>query len=368
MTTGDGASGRGVPGAVGVVAGLLVAGRQAIVLSDDDVWSAADSIDILFAFAITAIFWGALAVGIRALWRRLTSSDAPPQRSGSELPPPPAPPAPPPLEAQPAAISPPAAIPPPPGPTLRSDPGLAGHDLRAIVEPEGSEPLNSRHTEHSSLLVAAPILLGAITVASLLIPSLWPFAGLAVLTVGVLAAVGSSGTRYLGLALFSTAIAMVSVVGDWALRNYELDRLVDATDSSEDVLQDIWLAERSRIDAAFAAGDYEGRTEQLIADLNDAADRTLRPLIVAIDGIESVHIMPWHRELTDARDAMLDHTRVWRTHLSEWSELHSLGGGPPDAGVEIGATFDIAERYYHDAMTPLAFPWLEDEIVDIFDE
>lgn len=118
------------------------------------------------------------------------------------------------------------------------------------------------------------------------------------------------------VALAVFAVANAVVIGELALRSLEADSLVAAVERSETAMK----TAQADFDDVLSAYDTDNLTdeqrEQLRAELADVAARAEAAIAFAGAEIADVAILPWHTQLTAAREAYLAHNQAWVDYMA----------------------------------------------------
>ena len=145
-----------------------------------------------------------------------------------------------------------------------------------------------------------------------------------------------------GIAAFVLAIAAGGLmVADWTVRNMEMDALTTAVELSEAAMT------RTQADLRATASSLTGGaapTDQekagLLEEMTSAAARGEQRIGSAGDVVSQVGILPWHRDIIDARFAYLAHNLAWQGYMAE------IAGDPKVYGTDqplIDETFMAAD-------------------------
>jgi hypothetical protein len=121
------------------------------------------------------------------------------------------------------------------------------------------------------------------------------------------------------VAFFLTLMVGAAVVGDWGLRTVEMRGLVDRIWASEQVMMDLQ-------DQAAEVFDANGGPAALATNpkmreqLTGIARAQRQELELAGNDLADMPILPWHRNISDARAAYLAHNFAWQDYLERASE------------------------------------------------
>lgn len=140
-------------------------------------------------------------------------------------------------------------------------------------------------------------------------------------------------------------IVLLFGVGDWYLRNHELDQLLDRIQAAETALL-VGQDEAAAFTETADVEDEEGY-EEVLAQFRNVATATGEELFDVRDRIESVRVMPWHFAVARAKHRYL-------CHVAEWEELLGDAARDPETLNEgrprIGGTFRVAVRALRQAV------------------
>ena len=122
----------------------------------------------------------------------------------------------------------------------------------------------------------------------------------------------------LGLAAFLVSVIALGLVAvDWTWRNLEMNALVTAVESSEAAMgrtQDDLREAASRLGTSGSPSDAQKAA--VIDDLVAGAERGEMRIGAAGDVVGQVEILPWHREILDAKEIYLAHNRSWQDYMA----------------------------------------------------
>jgi hypothetical protein len=150
-------------------------------------------------------------------------------------------------------------------------------------------------------------------------------------------------------------------VGDQALRYREMDQWISVMEDSEETMQD-YLADEKRAydDWSRTTNNGSNSTDASITEwlrvVSEAAEDRATELKVHEYAISQIGFAPWHGSIAAARDAYLDHMRVWIENLDDMAQVDTLDeASAADAryGSDIRATFKIAHEVAKDALPTL---------------
>jgi hypothetical protein len=153
--------------------------------------------------------------------------------------------------------------------------------------------------------------------------------------------------------VFAALLAVcVAIVGDWALRCWEANRLVAAIEASESAMAR-W---RNADDMVYERLPEEPWTEEEYArgsaEVSRVATVYLTEVAVTETGVADLRLAPWHRALVRAQDRYLDHAGAWRGYLADRGEDSTQSSSHY---VQIDPTFAIAGPAVIDAVPPWCF-------------
>ena len=174
-------------------------------------------------------------------------------------------------------------------------------------------------------MIRAAVLVAAIYLALIaqeFIPPLGFLGGAHLLLVPLLFCYGAlwlSFPAMLGLAAFLvTVIALGLAAVDWTWRNMEMNALVTAVETSEAAMgrtQDDLREAAARLGASGSTTDAQ--KDAVIEDLIAGAERGEMRIGSAGDVVGQVEILPWHRDILDAKEIYLAHNRSWQDYMAE---------------------------------------------------
>lgn len=166
----------------------------------------------------------------------------------------------------------------------------------------------------------------------------------------------------------AVAVLLASVgVGDWWLRNREMQTLLDRVER----------AERAQLPAQESVGillllcQREAVTPALQGQLCDTvairqgAERTLPLLIESGDQVADSRLTNFHGSLRTFRDRYVEHNLAWRSWLEALAQDPTVDGFvAPDS---IGTTFEQAAQAADKAVTPLPLRGNRERVAKIFE-
>ncbi len=138
-------------------------------------------------------------------------------------------------------------------------------------------------------------------------------------------------------------LALVGVFGTRALYSRTFDSLVAATRTAEgaQVWRDFFIAQDCFIDSVVEVGDPELAFSEGLT-LLDETDLLARHVDLSLASFVEVSVLPWHRNLAAARDAIGAHYEVWESHLGKAvATLSGLDPDPPLLAVDFQAWVDV---------------------------
>jgi len=163
----------------------------------------------------------------------------------------------------------------------------------------------------------------------------------------------------------AVAVVLASLgVGDWWVRNRELETLLDR----------IERAERAQLPAAQSIGpmlllcqqEAAGDAGQLCdtVAIREGAERALPRLQETGDEVAATKLTSYHGSLRTFRDRYVDHNLAWRTWLETLAHDPTAGGfEPPDT---ISLTFERTSQAADDALTPVPLHGSRARVESIF--
>ena len=160
-------------------------------------------------------------------------------------------------------------------------------------------------------------------------------------------------TRRIRAIVIVVVVAAIAVSLDWWLANREVDRLVDAIESSESAM----IEGRDEVQRRYADSDWaeinpdagvvdpgfatplerQEALEDVRAEVSNAAGSAAASVQVAGAEVEDVWILPWHRQAERARAAYLEHNAAWVRYL------RAVSAKPEKMGDRV-LLADIRER------------------------
>lgn len=122
----------------------------------------------------------------------------------------------------------------------------------------------------------------------------------------------------IGLAAFLVVGAATALlVADWTWRNMEMNALVTAVENSESAMG------RTQDDLSAAARTLDGVTKPTDAQkaglaevMTAGATRGEARIGAAGDVVGQVSVLPWHREILDAKFAYVAHNQSWQQYMA----------------------------------------------------
>ncbi len=165
------------------------------------------------------------------------------------------------------------------------------------------------------------------------------------------------------VAVLAAGIAVAVIIGDWATRTAEMDRLLDGIEVSEAAMTSAMDDVRTVIGEGGILGDGEadeaaGRLERTAAQARDEVED-------AAEQIEALAIQPWHAELLAAREAYLAHNQAWQDYLTEAAEDSTRWF---EDAPEIESTWDALGPILTDALPRPTVANLDERVERILDD
>lgn len=167
--------------------------------------------------------------------------------------------------------------------------------------------------------------------------------------------------RFIGIgAAALIVIGMALAVGDWLVRNMEMRALMATMEESEAAMATVQDDVRSIVLGVGLTGEpSDADLLQLNTDLAAVALDGRDSVAVAGRAVEAVTVLPWHGEISEARDAYLAHNLAWQAYLSAAAELPTEFGRPQD---QVNSTFDEAGPLIREAVPQPALFALPDQV------
>lgn len=162
--------------------------------------------------------------------------------------------------------------------------------------------------------------------------------------------------------LVAVVLVVAAVAGDWALRNKEMDSIMDAVE----------ISERAIVAGDTATDNAANTVAQLPQSQREAAVRArvypeARTAAVEVadtgDAVASVFVLPWHRSVRRAQSRYMEHSAAWE---SQFKEAAQLLDDYDDQTIEINSTFRAAARAFRDAIPPVPLRRLEERVDEVF--
>lgn len=164
-----------------------------------------------------------------------------------------------------------------------------------------------------------------------------------------------------GVALLAGAAAGALYI-DSRIRANTLEQLLTATDASEDALSDYYYDERwdtladelNRVKNTSNQSEfyYQEGWRIFIDGTRETANSHVTPVQSAILDVEAVQPLPWHSDITEARDAYLDHANAWLEAITRRTQHtaseESIPGLNENLDAEISLTWTVAQRRFED--------------------
>lgn len=164
----------------------------------------------------------------------------------------------------------------------------------------------------------------------------------------------------------AVAVLLTSLgIGDWWLRNREMDTLLDRVERAERAQ----LPAIQSIDPLLFLCQQEATTTDSslrcdTASIRQGAERALPMLRQTGDEVAATRLTSFHGSLRAFRDRYVAHNLAWRSWLETLSVDPTAGGF--DSPVSITTTFVAASVAADDALTPLALHGNRDRVGAIF--
>ena len=173
-------------------------------------------------------------------------------------------------------------------------------------------------------------------------------------------------TAAIFIAAFSILLLVLAAVYlDSRLKAAEMANLLSATQESELVMQELNSDMQSINDEYQPRAELCGSSEPCVFQVLDEwtaasssmAKEYLIPLQESALNVEAVSPLPWHGDITSARDAYLDHVNAWLERV-EYESAYEKGVSTESESAsisnEISRTWTVAERRYRDVTILLA--------------
>lgn len=168
------------------------------------------------------------------------------------------------------------------------------------------------------------------------------------------------GSMVVGVAAGCVALLMVLIgVGSFAdsrIRVSEMNQLLAATQASEQVRSNFesdpeldTIIEKISVLNGLSTLPPEVRAEarnRLLTNLADVAQRHVGPMQVAVLNVEEVAVLPWHSDISAARDAYSEHADTWLQLISGLSAKALDGTQLAQLETELLPTRVRAQRRY----------------------
>ena len=180
-----------------------------------------------------------------------------------------------------------------------------------------------------------------------------------------------------GLVVAIVVVAVSAILVDSRIKATEMRQLLNATEASEAVMKSFMSRE------AALASEYDPRAT-LCGQANDCVDYVLAEwrsaektvarehlvqLQEAVLDVEDVSGLPWHGDLTSAKDAYREHVEAWLDSLDYTSsyDFEDFSQSRADAiSNEIARTWVVAERRFRDVAILLAPDDIPERIDEVF--
>lgn len=132
---------------------------------------------------------------------------------------------------------------------------------------------------------------------------------------------GSTPTGWVPVAaaaLASVVLAAVLVVADLWWRARELDRLLAAVETSQEVIRHGDMSVDAEVERLTSPGGGPlppSLPDEVLQGVTAAAGRAAASTRVAGAEVEQVSVLPWHGAIKEAQQAYLEHNKAWVTYL-----------------------------------------------------
>lgn len=122
----------------------------------------------------------------------------------------------------------------------------------------------------------------------------------------------------LGLAAFLVSVLALGLVAvDWTWRNMEMNALVTAVEASEAAMGRTQDDLRQAAARLTSGSPTDAQKQAVIDDLVAGAERGEMRIGAAGDVVGQVEVLPWHREILDAKEIYLAHNRSWQDYMAD---------------------------------------------------
>ena len=173
-----------------------------------------------------------------------------------------------------------------------------------------------------------------------------------------------------GAVAFLLTLGVGGAVGtDWLARNIEMDRLVSAIEVSEAAMgevQDRVAVVFEELDSADLQGEpSDAQTQAAVTQLAEIALDGADSIGAAGRVIAAVNVLPWHTEITAAKEAYLLHNYAWQAYMQAAIE------DPVAFTVDqplVDSSFMDSQQPLEDAIPDLALFDLQLRVENIFIE
>lgn len=116
------------------------------------------------------------------------------------------------------------------------------------------------------------------------------------------------------VAFLLTLVAGLGFAADWALRTSEMRSLISEIYESESVMEAFQEAAFDAVEEHRTAGPQDrGKLDDELIALAIVANEELQ---IVGDEIAALPILPWHRAISEARDAYLVHNVAWQDYTA----------------------------------------------------
>lgn len=179
----------------------------------------------------------------------------------------------------------------------------------------------------------------------------------------------------LGLAII--VLAAVAVYADSRMKTTEMRQLLDATEASEAVMKS-FMSRNSALSSEYdpradLCGQDNSCLDYVLAEWRSAEKSAARDHLVQLQEsaleVEDISGLPWHGDVTSAKDAYLEHVEAWLEDLDYTStyDFEDFSQSRADSlSNEIARSWVVAERRFRDVTILLAPDDIPSRIEQIF--
>lgn len=122
----------------------------------------------------------------------------------------------------------------------------------------------------------------------------------------------------LGLAAFVVSVLALGLVAvDWTWRNMEMNALVTAVEASEAAMGRTQDDLRETAGRLGSGSPTDAQKQAVIDALAAGAARGEFRIGAAGDVVGQVEVLPWHREIIDAKEIYIAHNRSWQDYMAD---------------------------------------------------